>query len=140
MPCTGKTLPLPQLYINSVERIPPSDVNNSRLRNHDIPHFYGTRQFRRVFRTATPVILDFSTRWMQVVNFELRQAYPWGQVLRYPLNRSKGGPQTIWTLWRREKYHAPTGNRTIIPWLSSPLPFNYRTELHRLPFCYILLL
>lgn len=56
------------------------------------PIFYGTRQFRRVFRRATPVILNCSTRWMQVVNFELRPAYLWEQVLRYPLNRSQGGP------------------------------------------------
>jgi len=79
--------------------------------------FYGTRQFRRVFRRATPVILTFSTRWMQVVNFELRPAYLWGKVRR----SGRCGEE--------KKYLAPTGNRTTIPWLFNPLPCNYRTQL-----------
>jgi len=103
--------------------------------------FYGTRQFRRVFRRATPLILNFSTRWAQVVNFELRPTYLWGKVLRHPLNMSRDEPhRRSRRCGKEKKYLAPTGNRTTIPWLSSPLPCKYRTQLYRLPFYYILLL
>jgi hypothetical protein len=41
-----------------------------------------------------PRILHLSTRWRWVVSFTPLPLYPQGKILRYPLDRRLGGPQS----------------------------------------------
>jgi hypothetical protein len=44
---------------------------------------------------------------------------PPGKSRRYPLNRRMGGPESVWTLWRRDNL-APTGKRTPTVFVTGP--------------------
>jgi hypothetical protein len=58
-------------------------------------------------------ILDLGTRWLWMVSFTHRPLYSRRKTSLYPLDRKLGGPHNrVWTLWRRDKYFAPSGNRT----------------------------
>jgi len=45
--------------------------------------------------------LDLGTRWKWVVSFTPRPLYPCRKSPRYPLDRRLGGPESVWTWWRR---------------------------------------
>jgi hypothetical protein len=49
-----------------------------------------------------PYFLDLGTSWRWVVSFTPRPLYPRGKSPRYPLDRRLGGPESVWTTWRRE--------------------------------------
>jgi hypothetical protein len=61
-----------------------------------------------------------------MVNFTPLPLYPRGKSPRYPLGLS-WGLEPIWTLWSRDKYLAPAGNRT-----PTVQPVAIPTELSRL--------
>jgi hypothetical protein len=54
---------------------------------------------------------------------------PLGKEPWYPLDRRLGGPQSVWTWSRREKFSAPTGNGTPEPRSSSPQPVTIPTKV-----------
>jgi hypothetical protein len=58
-------------------------------------------------------ILDFGTGWRWVVSFTPRPLYSQGNILRYPLDRKLGGPQSR-SGWGGEEInsHPPVGIRT----------------------------
>jgi hypothetical protein len=62
----------------------------------------------------TSTILDFGTRWEWMISFMPWPLYPQGKRTQYPLDRRLSGLQSpIWTLWSREKFLAPVGNRNL---------------------------
>jgi hypothetical protein len=60
------------------------------------------------------IILDFGTRWDWMISILPWPLYPQGNTSRYPLGRKLSGLQSpIWTLWSRENFLAPAGNRNL---------------------------
>lgn len=73
------------------------EVLDSNLRPFDFPvrccmHFL-----------VAPLIINLGTGRKWMLNFKLGPLYPKGKNLCYPLNRLLVGPESVWTLWRREE-------------------------------------
>jgi hypothetical protein len=76
-----------------------------------------------------PSILNLDTRWRLVVSFAPQPFYPRGKG---PLDRRLGG--LVWTLWKREKYLAPTGIEARL--LRRPAYGTFSTPTLALSFIY----
>jgi hypothetical protein len=68
-------------------------------------------------------IFDLGTRWRWVVSFTPRPLYLQGKSPWYPLDRSLGGFQSVWTRWLRENSEPLPGIRT--PDQPTPSPVLY---------------
>jgi hypothetical protein len=59
-------------------------------------------------------ILDLGTRWRCVVSFTPRPLYPPRKQPSIPIEQEAGWAlDPVWTLWSREEYLSPVGNRTL---------------------------
>jgi hypothetical protein len=70
-----------------------------------------------------PCTLDLKTRCKKVGSLMLQLVYP---------KEPTWTPKPVWTLRRREKYHATARNQTVIPWPFSPYPSHW-TEISPTP-------